>query len=702
MNSRWTDAGAKEAIDRWGQFHGQHFALRVYTARLIGDERTLVLHGGGNVSVKGRTKNILGEELDVVHVKCSGRDMALLEPADLPALQLDNLRRLRPLQQLDDESMVNQIRTNLLDAAAPTPSIETLLHAFLPHRFVDHSHSDALIVLTNQPNGETIIREVLGDRVVIIPYVRPGFDLAKAVAEAVDAKLNAHGAVLMQHDLVTFGDEACESYGRHIEIVSLCEAYISRRVSSQKPRAVDRVSESSATLAARAAPMLRGLLVTKDDPSAGAGTASLQRCILEWRGSNELRQIIGSDRAAEIVSSGPMTADHTIRTKPWWMFVPSPQWSDPNVLRDQFRAEIAKFRGRYRVYAGPIGNELGDFDASPRVILLPGAGFFAAGPTLRDARIAADIAEQTLIAKFDALSIGGFQSLSDADLFDMEFCDMERKKLRRPAGALAGQVVVISGGAGAIGAGIAETCADAGAHVVVTDVDPDRIASVVGRLNGKHGNSCAIGITIDVTNETSVREGFDEIARAFGGADVIVVNAGAAHVAAIDELSVADFRRLLDINAVGSFLFLREGAKLLKRQGTGGNIIVISTKNVAAPGKDFAAYSASKAAAHQLARVAAIELAPFDIRVNLLAPDAVFGDSKAPSGLWAEVGPQRAATHGIDPKTLPHHYRQRSLLRTEVTPRHVGNAVVFFASNATPTTGAVLPIDAGLPDAFPR
>jgi len=263
-------------------------------------------------------------------------------------------------------------------------------------------------------------------------------------------------------------------------------------------------------------------------------------------------------------------------------------------------------------------------------------------------------------------------------------------------------VVAVSGGAGAIGSAIAEICALAGAHVVVTDLDRRRLMPVVQRIEKLAGTGTALAVVMDVTDEASVRRGFDEIARAFGGVDVVVPNAGIAHVASIEDLSAADFRRVMEVNATGYLLFMREGVRLMKQQGLGGHIVVISSKNVFAPGKEFAAYSASKAAAHQLGRLAAIELAPDGIRVNMLTPDAVFGDDRTPSGLWSEVAPRRAKTHDLTAEELPEYYRKRNLLQVRVLGRHVGNAVVFFAGNATPTTGAVLPIDGGLPDAFPR
>jgi NAD(P)-dependent dehydrogenase (short-subunit alcohol dehydrogenase family) len=262
--------------------------------------------------------------------------------------------------------------------------------------------------------------------------------------------------------------------------------------------------------------------------------------------------------------------------------------------------------------------------------------------------------------------------------------------------------VVISGGAGAIGRAVAEGCAVAGAHVAIADLDEQRIAKAVSAVEERCGTGRAVGLTMDVTDEESVRAGFEEVVRTYGGVDVVVPNAGIAHVAAIDELSVADFRRVMEVNAVGYLLFMREGVRILKRQGLGGHVIINASKNVFGPGKDFGAYSASKAAGHQLGKVAAIELAPHNIRVNMINADAVFGNAETPSGLWAEVGPERARSRGMEMAELPEYYRGRNLLKARVCGRHVANAVIFFASNATPTTGATLPVDGGVVEAFPR
>ncbi len=708
MKNRWTQDGANDAIQRWGTL-GAEFALRLYTARLIGQEADLVLHGGGNVSLKSAIKNRFRETVEVLYVKASGSDLSTLEPDGMPALDLAYLQRLVTITELDDEAMVAELRTHLLDAAGPTPSIETLVHAALPPRYIDHSHADAVLILTNQPDGERIIREVLGDRVAILPYIRPGFDLAKGVARVYDANPRIEGIVLLQHGLITFADDARSSYDRHIDLVTRCEQFIERRAAACAPEAVRSTDQQPAINVTLAAPILRGLLASH----TGDEDRPFSRSVLDWRATPEILGILASSNITTVAESGPLTADHLIRTQPWPMFVEKPQWSDRGALGEQLRAAVEQYRARYMRYVeqcAPDHPPLSPLDkggssgveSAPRVVWLAGAGLLCWGRTKRDARIAADIAEHTLIAHAKAYAIGSFVALSPPHLYEMEYRALQRVKLNAHRRPLDGQVVAISGGAGAIGSAIAEVCAEAGAHVAVTDIDGRRLLPVVQRVEKLHGAGSAIAVVMDVTDESSVGRGYEQIVRTYGGVDVIVPNAGIAHVAPIDELTAADFRRVMDVNATGYLLFMREGVRILKEQGIGGHIVMISSKNVLSPGKEFAAYSASKAAAHQLGRLAAIELAAFGIRVNMLTPDAVFGDEHTPSGLWKEVGPQRARTHELKAEDLPEHYRLRNLLKARVYGRHVGNAVVFFATNATPTTGATLPIDGGLPGAFPR
>jgi NAD(P)-dependent dehydrogenase (short-subunit alcohol dehydrogenase family) len=341
-------------------------------------------------------------------------------------------------------------------------------------------------------------------------------------------------------------------------------------------------------------------------------------------------------------------------------------------------------------------------DTTPRVVLVPGVGIFSAGRTKADARIAADVADHTVVAKALANDVGCYTALADGDLFDMEYWVLEQAKLgKAKEPPLAGQVALVTGAAGAIGFGICKQLVAAGAHVVLTDIDPERLDRAVAELDPKR-KGLAAGVAMDVTSEQSVAAGFAQAARAYGGIDILVLNAGVAHVNKIEATEPDAFRRVMEVNLVGYFLCLREGAQLLRRQGTGGHVIVNSSKNVFAPGADFGTYSASKAGAHQLGKVAALELADAGIRVNMINADAVFGDASRPSGLWQEVGPARAKSRGLDPTELQEFYRQRNLLKALVTPEHVGNAVVFLATNQTPTTGATIPVDGGVLEAFPR
>jgi rhamnulose-1-phosphate aldolase/alcohol dehydrogenase len=706
MKSRWTKAGAREAIDRFGEHHGEDLALRLYTSRLIGSDPDLVLHGGGNTSLKAPRTTLLGDRVDVLFVKGSGAPLDTVGPRDLPGLDLARLRRLRRLESLSDGEMVNQLRTHLLEASSPNPSVETLLHAFLPHRFVDHSHADAVLALTNQPEGEALVRQALGERVVVVPYIMPGLPLAKAVAEAVENQPGAQGAVLLKHGLCSFAEEARISYELHIEFVDLCEQFLARKARNRPlltMRPGPATSGSPEARVAAAAPILRGLLAEETDDEDHPH----RRWVMEWRGGPAILDFCSSEEARELVQQGPLTPDHVIWTKALPLYVDDPHWEEPDRLAERLGRAAVEYRRAYDAYFEGCAKAKGviraKLDSTPRVVLLPGAGALCFGRSKKEARIAADITEHTLAAKALAEAVGRYESAPASALFDVEVWGPERAKLgsstERP---LERQVVFVTGGAGAIGLGVADVCAAAGAHLVLTDVDGQRAREAAARLEARHGAGSAAGLEVDVTDEASVRAGFDAACVAYGGVDVVVPNAGIALVSPIEELSGDEARRVAEVNYLGVLNTIREAARVFRLQGTGGHVVVNASKNVFAPGKDFGAYSASKAAAHQIGKIAAIELAPLGVRVNQINADAIFDEGEVRSGLWETVGPDRARRRGLDADALPEFYRQRNLLRARVRARHVGNAVVFFASNATPTTGATLPVDGGIPEAFPR
>ncbi|MFP6640819.1 MAG: bifunctional aldolase/short-chain dehydrogenase, partial [Myxococcota bacterium] len=704
MQSRFQPADAQAALDLYAAAHGEAVALRIYTSRLIGADSALVLHGGGNTSVKDHFENLVGDRVEAIFVKGSGWGLETLEPEGLPGLDLAYLRRLRSVEAMSDEEMVNQLRTHLFDASAPNPSVETLLHAFLPHLFVDHSHADAVLALSNQPDGQEMAREALGEEIIHLPYIMPGFPLALAVADAFEAQPDAKGILLHKHGLFTFADDARESYELHIEYVDRCETYLKEKIGGKAILSPSyRVDDSPETLVVRAAPILRGLLAERGD----APHTATRRMIMDWRAGPEVMDFCNAGEAAALCEQGPLTPDHVIRTKMRPVYLPEPQWSDIGALGAQLASAIGQYRTEYEHYFQRQCSlkeiTRTQLDSAPRVVLMPGAGALCFGWTRKDARIAADITEHTLATKALAQAAGRYQSLSEADLFDMEYWSLEQAKLgKSKSRALEGQVVLITGGAGAIGIGVGDACAAAGAVVVLADLDGDRAEAAAEALEKQHGSGTVLGLSMDVTQESSVRNGFDAVCRRLGGLDVVVPNAGVAHVAPIEELTAEQVRRVSDVNYVGVLLAIREAARIFRLQATGGNVIVNASKNVFAPGAEFGAYSASKAAAHQIGKVAAMELGPIGVRVNLINADAIFGEGDTRSGLWQTVGPDRARSRGIDIDQLPDFYQERNLLKTQVTGHHVGNAVVFFASNLTPTSGATLPVDGGIAAAFPR
>ncbi|MCP4003473.1 MAG: bifunctional aldolase/short-chain dehydrogenase [bacterium] len=696
MESRWNQTEADEFVDRFSAAR-KLVALRAYTSRLIGAEPDLVLHGGGNTSVKARAHDLFGDEIDVLHIKGSGWDLGEIEPAGLPAVQLAPLLELRRLEELSDEDMVAQVRANLLDPSAPNPSVETLLHAFLPHRFIDHTHADAILALTNQPDGETRVRALYGDRIAWVPYVMPGFELAILAAEIYEKQPDIEGLVLEKHGLFTFGDDARTSYERHVELVELAEAMIRTQIEGR--RMLDARPVMAMRDVGEVAHVLRGALA---EPS-GNPDQPWKRWVVEHRSSDEILHLAASEIAPYLATAAPITPDHVIRTKSAYLFVDRPPYANLDALAERLVQEIAAYREEYREYfernVAAKGVERRPLDSTPRVVILPGLGLFAIGETRKAARIAADIAEHTVRTRIWAASIGHYEGLSEGDLFDMEYWSLEQAKLgNRKTLPLGGQVALVTGGAGAIGEGIARKLLDAGANVVLVDLNADGLEAVAARLD----SDALETVQADVTDEVDMRDAFRAATELFGGVDIAVVNAGVAQVGALDQLELRDFERAVGVNLNGAFLTLREAIAHLKRQGTGGNIVMISTKNVFAPGAEFGAYSASKAGGHQLGRVAALEGADAQIRVNMVNADAVFGEGDNPSGLWQTVGPGRAAARGLEPSELEDFYRNRNLLKARVTAEHVGQAVVFFATQQTPTTGAVLPVDGGLPDAFPR
>ncbi len=698
----FNEADVKTHLETYANYPNA-LAVRVYTSRLIGKERTLVLHGGGNTSVKCRLKNIMGDETDIMFVKGSGWDLSTIEPEGFVGLRLDPIQKLQHLDSLSDIEMENQLTIHRTDSRSPNPSVEALLHAFLPYTFIDHTHADAILILTNQKQGEDHIRTALGSDVAVLPYAMSGFPLAKQALRACEENSKIDAIVIMHHGIFTFGETARTSYEKMINYVNRAEAYIETqlrgkpliRLGSNLSRPKDAESSS-----VRAVQFIRGACARRLPKDR------YQRLVADIRTAPDIVDASLSEDAEALCNSGVLTPDHVIRTKHRMALVKKvPEGED--ALKKAVFQSVERFKTDYHHYCENHAHK-NDIDStapdpSPRLFLVSGVGLVALGMTPKAAKIAADIGEQTIRAKLRSFALGEYEPISDSHAFDMEFWSLQQKKLDRSASLpLQGQIALVTGGAGAIGFGIAERLLAAGAVVVVADIDATRLEKTATLLKEAYGSSCVTSMVFDVTDFGSVEKAYGEISKRFGGIDIVVPNAGIAHVAKIEDLASEILDRVLAVNLKGTFTVIKAAVPVFRRQGTGGNIVVVSSKNVFAPGAAFSAYSASKAGAHQISKIAAIELADLGVRVNMINPDAVFGDVKISSKLWDEIGPDRMKSRGLDAAGLRDYYRQRSLLKTHVLGEHVGNAVVFFASELTPTTGASLPVDAGNAAAFPR
>ncbi len=689
MKSRWSKSDAAKFIETYAPQYGEDLALRAYSSRLIGSDPALVLHGGGNTSVKGETTNLLGETIPAIYVKASGQDLAEATPGGHTGLDITYLRRLRTLDDINDNDMVNELRQHAFKADAATASIEALLHAFLPAKFIDHTHADAILSLSNQKDGEKLVQDALGSKVIILPYVKPGFALSKAAAEAFDKQPEAKGMVLMQHGLITWGEDAKSSYEETIKLVDKAESYLKKHVEPMKVKRATAIENAEARFA-EIAPKLRGQLALE----TGNPDQPYSPFILRPLITKTVLDFVDSDQGEKIAKTPPLTSDHLIRTKPF------PMWADdPDEIPKALKKYTKAYDDYFDKYADKETPER--FDPMPRVILIPGVGAICVGRNAAEADVVRDITAQTLAVKTDIAGAGLYEGLSEKHLFDMEYLPQQHAKLNRTEKPLERRVALVTGAAGAIGSGICRSLLEQGCHVAATDLPGDNLDSLVKDLAKNHGERI-LGVPMDVTSNSSVAKGMKMVIGAWGGVDLFVINAGLAHVASLAEMKMEDFQRLERVNVDGTLRLLGEASRHFETQNIGGDIVLISTKNVFCPGARFGAYSATKAASHQLARIASLELAGIGVRVNMVSPDGVFSDGARPSGLWAEVGPDRMKARNLDTDGLQSYYQNRNMLKARITADHVANAVLYFATRQSPTTGATIPVDGGLPDSTPR
>ena len=679
MKSRWSDANAREFVETLADRDvPEDVALRVYTTRLLGQDPKLVLHGGGNTSVKTVATDVLGEQHDVLRVKGSGWDMADVEPEGLPAVRLGPLLKLQSLERLGDEEMVNFERSNLMDSSAPTPSIETLLHAFLPHKYVDHTHSTAVLSLTNQPNGDDLCREVFGDRAGIVPYIKPGFDLAKRAATVFEKDPNVESLILLKHGVFTFADSALEAYEGMIEVVTLVE----NRLKMGRSPVFAGVSLPNMLMpVAEVAPVIRGACTLPD----GAGFDGRSHFVLEFRTSPRILGYVNGEELRRYSQAGVATPDHTIRTKNWPLVLPAPARGSLDGYKKAVNEVVEEFRERYHAYfqlhnASQTQPKI-ELDAAPRVVLVPGLGLFGAGRSARDAKIAADIAESTVDTVTDAEAIGTFDSASEADLFDIEYWSLEQAKLGKSVDKpFMGCVAVVTGGGGAIGTATAGAFAMEGAEVAVLDVDENRAQETCRQIGGP-----ALAVRCDVTNGGSVRAAFDAVCQHFGGVDLVVSNAGAAWQGKIADVSDDVLRQSFELNFFAHQTVAQNAVRVMRAQGIGGTLLFNVSKQAINPGLDFGPYGLPKAATLFLVRQYALDHGSEGIRANAVNADRVRGGLLTP-----EMIASRARARGVTKE----EYMHGNLLGKEVWPEDVAQAFVHQALELK-TTADVTTVDGG-------
>jgi rhamnulose-1-phosphate aldolase/alcohol dehydrogenase len=684
--------------DRWSETEvagRSGLDLLVYQSRLIGAEPQLVLWGGGNTSLKLEERDYRGRPCQVLRVKGSGSDLKAVEPRDFPAVRMDDVLALFERTEMSDEEMVEYLQFAMLDPRAPRPSIETLLHAFVPARSVVHSHADAILALTNNTRADVILKEVFGDELALVPYLRPGFQLSKLVGQAARARPDLKGVILLNHGLITWHDEPREAYRLHLEMVNRAARYGLPAPGSAHQALVVPEPSRRREIAARLAPLLRGL-VSREQPLVARFDDSEE--VLRFVSGTAL----GLERTRIALQAGAATPDHILNVKRTPLWIEPANLDDAQSLEQATRAAIESYMREYRSYFEQYQQGEPMLAPVPRVVLVAGLGMFTLGKDSRAAGISADIAHHTFAIMERAEDIGAYRSLTPEEAFRAEYWPLELYKLQLapPEKQLSRRVALITGAAGAIGAAIARRFAAEGAHVICADIDLPGAEKLAAELIRAWPHNRALALALDVADEQSVGAAYQRILCEYGGLDVLVSNAGIAHNGPLDTLTLADWQRSLAINTTGHFLVVREALRVMKVQGIGGSLVFIATKNVPAPGKDFGAYSASKAAQAQLARVAALEGGPFGIRSNIINPDAIFSGS----GLWSpQVRAERARSHGIEPAQLEEFYRQRNLLHVDVRAEDVAEAALFFAcASSSRTTGAMLPVDGGLREAFPR
>ncbi|HEV3312086.1 MAG TPA: bifunctional rhamnulose-1-phosphate aldolase/short-chain dehydrogenase [Chloroflexota bacterium] len=692
---RWSDEGWDGDDDLRGL---------VYRSNLLGADRSIVNFGGGNTSIKIPGKDHLGRAAEMVWIKGSGSDLATIDRLGFAPLRLDEVRHVQDRSNMTDEEMVEYLSHCSLDPGSPRPSIETMLHAFLPFKHVDHTHPEAAIAFCCSRTGPELMRQCFGDEIVWVPYLRPGFALAKLAVEALNKRPDAAGMFLAKHGLVTWGSSGKQSYRRTIDILQRAEEFLESHVDSDAvfggPVIEPAGPDVARTVMCRMLPFLRGGL------SRLLGSDS--RFILNWDNGEDVMRFVCARDMAELAETGAACPDHVMYTKFTPLVIDADacraaiSTGETDGLLEAIQTGLASYVESYGHYFSD--HESGDMvalDPAPRVVLIPGFGMVTAG---RDAWTAANASAlyRTAIAVMRWSSAnGGYTSLTSREAWDIEYWPLELYKLtlRHPAKELAGRVAVITGGAGAIGSATAARLLSEEAHVVVSDLDGERADAVSNEL-GASFTSRAMSVRADASSEEEVHALFEQAILAFGGVDIVIPNAGIASAGPIEDMDIQEWDRVHAVLTRGYFLACRAAFRVMKWQGLGGAIVINGSKNGLAAARNAVGYATAKAAEMHMTRCLAEEGGPAGIRVNSVAPDAVIRGS----GLWSpEWREERARAYGFEVAEIEEFYRQRNALRITVTAEDVAEAILFLCSTrSAKTTGCVITVDGGLAAAYPR
>ncbi|UBV44230.1 bifunctional aldolase/short-chain dehydrogenase (plasmid) [Deinococcus taeanensis] len=685
ITNRWNDADAPQ---------GDGLAALTYRSNLLGADRTLVNIYGGNTSTKSVEKDHLGRDVTVLWVKGSGSDIASITEKGFAGLKLDEVLPLFDRPDMTDEEMTAYLERTVFEPGRPRQSIETLLHAFVPAKHVDHTHPDALIAIACTPNGLELTREIYGERAAWVDYIRPGFTLSQQIGAAVRNNPNLEAVVMGKHGLVTWGDTAKESYETTLRIIGEAQAFLDARQDAQPfggPQVSSLPEEEAGALLAEVLPVLRGAM-------KGA-----RPVILNVDRSPEVMEFVNSRAAAQLSQVGAACPDHLVHTKRTPLFLNWTPDQGKEALLDAARSSVEQFKAEYAAYFGENKVE-GDvmFTPSPRVVLIPGIGMVSSGPDAQGADVSRQLYLRAIQVMKSASSLGGFVSLTAAESYAVEYWPLELYKLaQKPAPkVLEGHVALVTGAASGIGRAIARRLAQDGAHVVIADLNAEGGQQVAQEIIKERGYQRAASTGMNVTSEEQVQAAYQTAVLQYGGVDIVVNNAGIASSAPIEDTTLEMWNRNQSILSTGYFLVAREAFKVLKAQNTGGNLVFIGSKNSLAAGKNAAAYSAAKAAEIHLARCLAEEGGAHGIRVNSVLPDSVLSGSAIWDGRWRA---ERAATYGIREDQLEDFYRQRNTLKVNILPEDIAEATFFFATPAaSKTTGGILTVDGGVPVAYVR